>query len=53
MWREVVKYDDEYDEPVRRRRRRRRDYDDRVGFRCPFCNTDEMPVWRSKISTGG
>ena len=35
---------DEYDDrPVRRRR----------GFECPYCGTDELPVVKSQISTGG
>lgn len=24
-----------------------------MGFRCPYCNTDETPLTRSKISVGG
>jgi DNA-directed RNA polymerase subunit RPC12/RpoP len=29
------------------------DYDRRRGFRCPYCGTDEPPIRRSRVSTGG
>jgi ribosomal protein S27E len=51
--REVAEEDDDYDRPRRRRRRVRSRDDDRIGFRCPFCNTSELPLWREKISTAG
>ncbi len=34
--------------PRRPRRRERQ-----VGFRCPFCGSDEFPLRRSQISVGG
>ncbi len=44
--------DEDYERPARRTRRgRERDTD--VGFRCPYCNTDERPVRRKQITTAG
>lgn len=49
--REVGDPDDDY-RPIRPRRRRRREREE-IGFRCPFCNTPEPPLWRAKVSTAG
>lgn len=39
------------DEPKPKRRSKRRSY--QSGFRCPFCDTDELPRATTRISTGG
>jgi hypothetical protein len=44
--------DDEDDDREWSRRSRRSRRDD-VGFRCPFCGTDEIPLRQSKIATTG
>ena len=53
--RRSIRRDDDEDEDDEEEERpsRRRGSSRAVGFRCPYCDTDETPTRRKKVSSGG